>query len=283
MTTYTTLWQRLIPAYDEGEARAIVRLVLADGFGLSWADVLCGKVSELSANDRALLEKIMQRLAGGEPVQYVLGHETFCGRTFRVAPGVLIPRPETEELCHRIVTDTQTLSRPEGERWKILDIGTGSGCIAATLSLDIPQAQVSAWDLSVRALAIARENGQSLGATVSWQEQDALNPPADTERWDCIVSNPPYICRHEQAAMARHVLDHEPEEALFVPDDDPLRFYRAIACYARKALRPGGRLYFEINPLHAAELEQLLHAAGFGYTAICPDSYGRQRFSLSIL
>jgi len=270
---YEQLCQRLSKIYDAGEAKAIVRLVLDVRFGLSTADIYCGKVTQLSANDQAELEKIMLRLEKAEPVQYVLGVADFGGRQFHVAPGVLIPRPETAELCHLIAQD--------GGQY-ILDIGTGSGCIAITLALDIAGSKVTAWDISHEALAIAEDNAKTLGAPVTFQHQDALNIPIThhptPNTWDVIVSNPPYICRKEADEMEKNVLQYEPDGALFVPDDDPLLFYRHIMDYAVLALRSGGRLYFEINPIYAHSIVDRLQQLGFVGVTPINDQYGKIRF-----
>ena len=266
---YEELCQRLSKIYDAGEAKALVRWVLDVRFGLSTADIYCGKVTQLSANDQAELEKIMQRLEKAEPVQYVLGMADFCGRQFYVAPGVLIPRPETAELCHLIVNS--------GGK-DILDIGTGSGCIAITLALDIPDSKVTAWDISEDALAIARHNALTLGADVKFEKHDALALETETDRWDVIVSNPPYICWKEADEMEENVLKYEPDTALFVPDDDPLLFYRHIMHYAVSALKQGGRLYYEINPIYADSIVDNLQALGFVDVAKIDDQYGKTRF-----
>ena len=266
---YEQLCQRLSNVYDTGEAKAIVRWVLDVRFGLSTADIYCGKVTQLSPNDQAELEKIMQRLEKAEPVQYVLGVADFCGRQFHVAPGVLIPRPETAELCHLIAEDGGA---------DILDIGTGSGCIAITLALDIADAKVTAWDISDDALAIAQQNAKTLGADVSFEKRDALNISLTPELWDVIVSNPPYICRKEAGEMEENVLKYEPDTALFVPDDDPLLFYRHIMNYAISALRKEGRLYFEINPIYADSIVEQLLQLGFADVQKIDDQFGKTRF-----
>ena len=277
---YEQLWQRLTSVYDIGEAKAIVRWVLDVRFGLSTADIYCGKVTQLSPNDQAELEKIMLRLEKAEPVQYVLGIADFCGRQFHVAPGVLIPRPETAELCQLIAKD--------GGR-NILDIGTGSGCIAITLALDIPNSKVTAWDISDTALSIAKGNAKSLGANVIFEHQDALNisltshlSPLTSELWDVIVSNPPYICRKEADEMEENVLKYEPDTALFVPDDDPLLFYRHIMNYAQSSLRSGGRLYFEINPLYADSIVEQLQQLDFTDLDKINDQFAKARFIKAI-
>ena len=266
---YEQLCQRLSKVYDTGEAKAIVRWVLDVRFGLSTADIYCGKVTQLSPNDQAELEKIMQRLEKAEPVQYVLGVADFCGRQFHVAPGVLIPRPETAELCHLIVED--------GGK-DILDIGTGSGCIAITLALDIADAKVTAWDISDDALRIAKGNAKDLGVNVSFEHRDALNLSHTSQSWDVIVSNPPYICRKESDEMEDNVLKYEPDTALFVPDEDPLLFYRHIMNYAASALKQNGRLYFEINPIYADSIAVQLQQTGFVDIQKITDQFGKNRF-----
>jgi len=270
--TYEKLWNRLCTVYDSGEAKAIVRMVLDERFGLSAADVYCGKVTQLSSDEQAELKKIMLRLEQAEPVHYVLGWANFCNRQFSVAPGVLIPRPETEELCSWITEDVGNRQQPA-----ILDIGTGSGCIAISLALDIKGSAVSAWDISTDALRIAKENAARLCADINIMKQDALTPPQDANRWDVIVSNPPYICEKEKTEMERNVLDNEPAIALFVPDNDPLLFYRAIALYGTKALKPKGMLFFEINAAYAAETCNMLKQLGYVDVEARNDLFGKAR------
>lgn len=294
--TYNQLWKRLTAIYNEREAQAIVRTVLDALFGMSLTDICLGKVTQLSADDTTRLEKIMQRLEKSEPVQYVLGTEWFAGRLFDVAPGVLIPRPETEDLVKWACNEAKEKEKEDNskeERGKeeeegfkkeeeaphpsILDIGTGSGCIAITVALALPQAHVTAWDISPDALAIAAGNAHKLGASVRFEHQDALSAPDDKERWDVIVSNPPYICDRERADMSDNVLNYEPELALFVPDSDPLLFYRAIARYASKALKPGGRLLFETNTAYAHEVAQAMADEGFTAIEVRNDCFGKPR------
>lgn len=270
--TYEKLWNRLCTVYDAGEAKAIVRMVLDERFGLSATDVYCGKVTQLSSDEQEELEKIMLRLEQAEPVQYVLGWANFCNRQFSVAPGVLIPRPETEELCSWITENVGNRQQPA-----ILDIGTGSGCIAISLALDIKGSAVSAWDISTDALRIAKENAARLCADINIMKQDALTPPQDANRWDVIVSNPPYICEKEKTEMERNVLDNEPAIALFVPDNDPLLFYRAIALYGTKALKPKGMLFFEINAAYAAETCNMLKQLGYVDVEARNDLFGKAR------
>lgn len=274
--TYRELWRTLEPLYGNGEARAITDYVLDVCFGLSKADILCGAVDEMTAEKTAELNKIFGRLTEGEPVQYVLGRAEFSGRWFNVRPGVLIPRPETEELCAWITADSKASGSP-----KVLDIGTGSGCIAITLQLDMPESKVTAWDISADALDVARENAQLLGANVNFVKQDALNAKPEGE-WDVIVSNPPYICEKEKKDMAVNVLEHEPHKALFVPDTDPLLFYRAITRLAVQTLSKGGQLYFEINPIYADDTCRMMRAEGMTAVELRSDMYGKQRMAKGI-
>ena len=272
---YIDLWHALHPLYDDGEAKAIVRLVLEERFGLTMSDILCGKVTELSADDQAELGKIIGRLEKGEPVQYVLGYTSFCWRSFHVTPGVLIPRPETEELCRWITAD--------GAGAQVLDIGTGSGCIAVTLALDLPASAVTAWDISLKALNIARENANALGAAVTFEVQDALLPPDDDCQWNLIVSNPPYVMHSEIGGMTKNVLNHEPDIALFAPHGRPILFYEVIGNYARHHLVPGGALYFELNPLTADEVGNSLRKQGFAQIEFRDDQFGKCRFLKAVM
>lgn len=192
--TYRELWHRLTPVYESEEAQAVVRILLDELFSMSLTDIVSGKVNELSEENQHLLEEKMQRLEKGEPLQYVLGAASFFGRQFHVTPDVLVPRPETEELCNIIIDDVLERGLPD-RPLHILDIGTGSGCIAVTLALEIPGAAVDAWDISEKALAVARENAARLKVNVHFEHQDALATdklplPSDTEKYDIIVSNP---------------------------------------------------------------------------------------------
>lgn len=277
---YHTLCTRLAAVYDDpGEGRDVALLLLEQAFGLTLTDVATGRMDSLPADERDRLCAMVERLERHEPVQYVLGVAAFCGRDFRVSPAVLIPRPETEELCRTVIADWDRpfcgLQPPVP--LQVLDVGTGSGCIAITLAKGLPCAAVTAWDVSADALMVARDNGHRLQAKVDWLLQDALTPPQDTARWDIIVSNPPYIAERERCDMRANVLDHEPSLALFVPDDDPLRFYRAIARYAATSLRPDGRLYFEINPLFADDTVAMLHDEGFAAVEVLTDFRGHRR------
>ena len=270
--TYKELWQSLADTYDTGEAKAIIDTVLDIRFGMSKADVICGALDEMSAADRLALQHIMQRLQTAEPVQYVLGQADFCGHVFAVNPGVLIPRPETEELCQWIACDHR-----HRQDLQVLDLCTGSGCIAITLALTLPQSRVTGYDISPEALRTARHNAGRLGAKVDFRSVDVLAPMSADRQWDIIVSNPPYICHREKKDMAANVLQHEPHIALFVPDDDPLRFYRAIAVNAAETLPPDGQLYLEINPAHADDTARMLATHRLRNIEIRHDQYGKKR------
>ncbi len=279
--------QTLRESYAAGEARAIYELVLRLRFGLSRTDILLGKDTTLSANDKAELQIIVDRVAKGEPVQYVLGIEEFCGRTFLVGPGVLIPRPETGQLVHLAEQNV-----PSGSR--VLDVGTGSGCIAVSLAL--AGYKVTALDISEETLSYARRNAERLGAEVEFVKQDILSPDFKGQGaggkeqgaggkgqgasfpYDAIVSNPPYVCRNEAAEMEENVRAYEPHLALFVPDDDPLLFYRAIADYGLVHLSAGGWLLFETNRAYALQVAEMLRQKGYTEAATKKDQFGNDRF-----
>lgn len=271
--TYRQLWQRLVPVYGEGEAQAIARLIYEVRYGLTLSDLLMGRDSSVPQDE---LEQIAIRLERQEPVQYILGQADFCGRMFVVNKHVLIPRPETAELCQWIVLGNGL----QGCK-KILDIGTGSGCIAITLAAEMPKAEVTAWDISEEALKVAEENAKRTDVHVKFEQVDILHLPSSilhlTSAFDLIVSNPPYICNKERETMETNVLEHEPHTALFVPDDNPLLFYRAIAQYGQTALKEGGWLYFEINPLYAEPLQDMFSKMSYHDIEIKEDQYGKQR------
>ena len=291
--TYHDICQRLTPLYGQQEAKAMTRLLLEDLFSLSFADILCGATEHLSDADTLRLQQSVARLIDAEPLQYVTGTAFFCGHPFHVAPGVLIPRPETEWIVDTAV-GLVTSSAP-----RILDIGTGSGCIAISISLALADrhCHTEAWDISEDALRIAADNAARLGAEVKFRRRDALRLEEDfpaeenqggaealsdtnaaAESWDIIVSNPPYICNREAADMHANVLRHEPHLALFVPDTDPLLFYRAIARYAMRSLRKGGWLLFECNTLYAHDTAQMASDMGFATSVVEDDCFGKPRF-----
>ena len=310
--TYSETWHRIATSYDDGEARAIARILIEELFGLSYTDIVCGATEQLSADDTLRLDTAVRRIEQGEPLQHVLGYADFCGNRFCVNSSVLIPRPETEWLVDegaKLMSDGSTptdIKKLNSKR--ILDIGTGSGCIAISLKLRLGDAYVEAWDISEEALRTAQDNADALKAEVTFRKRDALKAEeegcseeeclqggalvssAPTEQamdyeasttaapWDLIVSNPPYICDSERSAMDDNVLLHEPHTALFVPDDDPLRFYRAIARYALLTLNIGGSLLFECNTRYAEATGKMLRDMGFEEVTVSDDCFSLPRF-----
>lgn len=264
---------RLTGLYDAREARSIALIALAEPAGLPVSALLTDPGAPMAAEG---FEALAEELAAGRPVQYVVGHTEFYGHRFAVREGVLIPRPETEELVAWIAHD-------ERDAGALLDVGTGSGCIAASLALALPGTEVFAADLSDTALEVAAENCRALGARVTLRKADALGNLAEVfpEPLDAIVSNPPYVPQSDLAAMHANVRKYEPREALFVPDDDALRFYRAIARAGRQMLRPGGRLYFEIYERSAEEMRRMLGEEGYTGTEVREDLNGKPRMVCS--
>ncbi len=254
------------------EVKAMIRVICEDVFNYDQVDVALRQDSELPDFAPQRIEEIISRLRRHEPLQYIVGSARFHGHRFKVTPAVLIPRPETEQLVDLIVDEN-----PASDL-RVLDMGTGSGCIAISLARALKFATVDALDVSRDALAVARENAASLKVKVRMFESDMLAPqPSAT--YDIIVSNPPYICWSEREAMDRNVKDYEPSTALFVPDNDPLLFYKAIVPYAARSLEHDGRLYLEINQRFGNEVRRLLEENGFEQVRIIDDSYGKPRFA----
>ena len=283
--TYSEIWHRIATSYDDGEARAIARILIEELFGLSYTDIVCGATEQLSADDTLRLDTAVRRIEQGEPLQHVLGYADFCGNRFSVNSSVLIPRPETEwlvdegaKLMDGCIASDETQHKAPHSPKRILDIGTGSGCIAISLKLRLGDAYVEAWDISEEALRTAQDNADALKAEVVFRKRDALRADNTAAPWDLIVSNPPYICDSERSAMDDNVLLHEPHTALFVPDDDPLRFYRAIARYALLTLNTGGSLLFECNTRYAEATGTMLRDMGFEEVTVSDDCFGLPRF-----
>lgn len=269
---FRNIRSRLTPLYDEREANAIALLLVEKVGCMTTADVLTGKDDSLMDDAKERIETMTCRLERGEPLQYVVGEADFCGLTIGVEPGVLIPRPETECLVR-----LAPVERMDGCR-RILDIGTGSGCIALALKHRCPQAEVSAWDISDKALEVAGRNARKLDLDVQFRCVDVLSDDLPKEKqYDIIVSNPPYICLDEKTAMHRNVVDYEPHEALFVPDQSPLLFYEAIARYASQMLTDGGWLGFEINRRFGKEVAQMMEEKGFEDVEITKDQFDNDR------
>lgn len=268
---------RLAPKYGEGEARAMVRIIFENLKGWSPVDMVMKADTGVSEFIIGKVNGAIDRLMRDEPIQYVFGNARFYGMTLRVTRDTLIPRPETEELVDMIVKDYA------GRRdLRVLDAGTGSGCIAIALARNLPFSRVEGIDVSDGALAVARGNAMMLKADVDFSNRDMLTLPLpEVPGYDVIVSNPPYIALGEQSSMEANVLDYEPAGALFVPDDNPLKFYKALSGYAIGALNPGGGLYFEINPLYARDLVAMLGRLGFDDVATFRDMHGRERFAVA--
>ena len=258
--------------YPQGELKVLVRMLLQQVAGWSLVDMLTHNDLTLTAAQQMQIVDAVDRLKRYEPIQYILGAAEFDGMRLVVDARALIPRPETAEL---VLLLAETLS-PDAS---VLDIGTGSGCIAVALARRLPQAQVSAYDVSPDALALAAENARNQGVKIDFRQVDILHDaPADAPVFDAIVSNPPYVTDSERASMEANVLDYEPALALFVPDDDPLLFYRAIADFAWTHLSIGGRLFFEINHRFGAEIVMMLRHKGFANCAVQHDAFGKERF-----
>lgn len=261
---------RLEPLYGVGEANAIARRLLEDGYGISRKDLMLNPQMVISTDIEASIRSRLRDLEREKPVQYVVGFEEFLGRRFRVNESVLIPRQETEELVLLVGQECRADSP-----LRILDIGTGSGAIAVSLALEFANAEVTAWDISAEALSVAIDNVEALGAKVCFEQVDILNCGACDRKWDVIVSNPPYVLNSEKEYMKSNVTKYEPGVALFVEDDDPLIFYRAIAGFAEGHLNPGGRLYFEINQKFGNEMVELL--SSFESVEVVKDIHGADR------
>ena len=259
----------LLHLYTENEAKAIAYRCLDLGWDCSATDILTEKPVEISDEWEAKLG----RLHSGEPLQYVMGFEFFRDRKLMVSPATLIPRPETEELVIKISPLIE-------KQHRVLDVGTGSGCIAVTLSIET-DASIFAWDVSEGALDIAKNNARLLGAQVSFLHQDVFEWEQTTDTWDFIVSNPPYVLDQEKNEMSPNVLDFEPHLALFVPDLDPLKFYQTLGDFAWSRLNPGGWLAVEINRAYGLETEKLYRQIGFSTTELHQDFNGNDRFVLA--
>lgn len=256
----------LLHLYDENEAKSMAYRCLDLGWDCSATDILLGKPVEISDD----WDVKLRRLSSGEPLQYVLGFEFFRDRKFMVSSATLIPRPETEELIIKILPFLE-------KHHRVLDVGTGSGCIAVSLGIET-EASISAWDISEEALAVAKMNAANLGTKIDFQLQDIFQWEQNLGFWDFIVSNPPYVLDSEKKEMSSNVLDFEPHLALFVPDQDPLKFYQILGNFAWNRLHPGGWLAVEINRAFGIETENLFKRIGFKSTKLHQDFKGNDRF-----
>ena len=270
---YNYIKQAINGQYPDTEASAIAKAILTDVFQLSTTDLYASKDMNFSTNQAEKLEVIITRLRANEPLQYILGNCYFCGLDFHVEPGVLIPRPETAELVEWIISDRKC----SDSLIRILDIGTGSGCISISLAKNLPQSEVYAWDISEDAIRIASDNANRLDANVRFRQTDVLGQiPTDT-MMNVIVSNPPYITEAERTDMDANVTDWEPDTALFAPDNTPLLFYERIADIGKQILTPDGTLYFEINQRFGTETVEMLRQKGYRNVELRKDLSGNDR------
>jgi release factor glutamine methyltransferase len=262
--------EKLEKAYGKQEAQSLSFLLLENLFSLSRSEILTGK--KINEEKISLLNNYTERLLKFEPIQYILGSTEFYGYSFEVNPSVLIPRPETEELVHLIISENKKKSP-----LSILDIGTGSGCIAISLKKELPQALVYAVDISEEALVTAKKNAVLNNVEISFLHKDILLPETIIPETNILVSNPPYVMQGEKKLMKANVLEHEPHLALFVEENNPLIFYKAIAEKAKKSLLPGGKIYFEINEQFGKETAEVLTKAGFKEVRILKDLHDKDR------
>ena len=275
---YLKIYHAILPVVNNTqEGKSITKLILNHYFNYDgWAMVL-DKDGSIPKEKEKVLDHVIQRLKKHEPIQYILGEAYFGGRCFIVTPAVLIPRPETEEMVHYIIQENKRTGL------KIIDIGTGSGCIAITLQKALEKSVVYALDIAENALKVARENARKLDAKVYFIQADIFNDAPLTGKWDIIVSNPPYVRLSEQKWMQKNVLHYEPPQALFVEDDKPLIFYIRIIALAKKHLKRGGKVYLEINEAFGKTIAGLLYHTGFEKVAVRQDLQGKDRWVMGSL
>ena len=286
MTSSKSLFNQLVseitPVYEENEAKSIIHLLLEHYLNLSKTDIFLDKSILQSVN----FQEITERLKTQEPIQYIIGETEFYGRKFKVTPDTLIPRPETEELVQLTINNEQltVIIKSIDNNLKILDIGTGSGCIAISLACELPDAQVFAYDISEKALKIAQENAEKNKANVIFEKVNIFEPfTVYHSPFTVIVSNPPYVMNSEKVEMERNVLEYEPHLALFVEDNNPLIFYRKIAEFAAKNLTEKGLCIVEINQAFGLETAELFWYQGFSEVEILKDMFGKDRMVKAVL
>lgn len=278
LDTFKYISDSLKGIYPESEVKSLSYLLIEEITGFSRTEILTNKSTIFSEEQRNLLTCFVQKLKKNIPLQYIFGETEFYGLKFKVDESVLIPRPETEELVEWIIADNKKETQN-----KILDIGTGSGIIAISLKKHLPYADVTAWDISEKALQTACENSQLNDVKVDFEKVDILKENTVHQKWDVVVSNPPYIPEREKDNMEANVLEHEPHIALFVPDNDPLLFYRKIAEFALKNLTSGGMLYFEIHYDAGQKMIDLLTSLGFKDIILKKDIAGNDRMMKAVL
>lgn len=266
----------LAPQFSKRDIESYIRIIFYNLLGYSPIDIIMHHDSELSEFISSKVDKVIAELKSNKPIQYIFGSSYFHGHQFSVTEDTLIPRPETEELVDRIIDENTNSDLT------ILDIGTGSGAIAISLALAMKFPIVTAIDISAKALEVAKENASRLKANVKFQQTDILTARPSSEMYNIIVSNPPYICENEIVDMESNVIDYEPHLALFVPDNNPLLFYRTIAKYGLRALTNGGKLYFEINNKYADETVQMLTELGYTQVKAIRDIHNQYRFTSAI-
>ncbi len=269
--------QELLPIYEAREINSLYLFVLAEIEGISSAKIKAFPETEIRPGNIPAIKKILERLKTGEPVQYILGRTEFYGLPFKVNPSVLIPRPETEELVDWIIEFRQSAAGNRQQACRILDIGTGSGCIAVSLKKNLQDAEVSAMDISQQALRTAAENAGLNKVDIKFMQADILNVKAGIPKFEIIVSNPPYVTLEDKKKMHVNVTDFEPHNALFVPLDEPLLFYKSIADFASSHLENGGQLFLEINESFGEQTAQLLRDRSFGNIEIRKDMNAKDR------
>ena len=270
--------QKLLDLYSENEADSLLFMLFSDFANLNKSDVVLYPDKTISEPELLKIDFAVKDLLNNKPIQYILGKTEFYDLTFEVGPDVLIPRPETEELVDLIIKE----NKPAG-KIKILDIGTGSGCIAISLKKHIREAEITAIDISAAALSVAKKNAKNNNVEISFRQIDILDERARDKLsdFDIIVSNPPYVRKLEKEQMKKNVLDYEPDIALFVEDDDPFLFYRAIAAFSRGHLTKNGKVYCEINQYIGEETAAVFIAAGFNEVEIIEDINGNARILLA--
>ena len=270
-TLYNQIVNKLVQIYNEDEARQLTKMLLEDVIGISFEKIMIDEEITLDESDKNLLDEKIDLLMKYHPIQYVLGKAYFYGREFIVNPCVLIPRQETEELINEILIDNK---RPN---LKILDIGSGSGCIGITLALELENPMVTALDIDESALEVTLQNAKQHEVNMDSILDDILLKDQLPEQYDIIVSNPPYVTEMEKKYLLNNVLDHEPYKALFVPDDNPLLYYKRIVLLAKKYIKPRGKLYFEINENYGPEVAKICEDENFTHIKLVQDINGKDR------
>ncbi|MCM1075760.1 MAG: peptide chain release factor N(5)-glutamine methyltransferase [Bacteroides sp.] len=267
--------EKLAPIYGDGEARWMLRIIMEHIKGWDAVELAMRADKEVSDFTISRVNDAVKRLSEGEPIQYIYGDTYWYGMTLKVTPDVLIPRPETEELVDIIVKENKNSDL------RVLDVCTGSGCVAIALAKSLNFPSVTATDISEAALNVARQNADLQKVHIRFLNVDALHPGSVSGKYDIIVSNPPYVMEHEKSSMDKNVLDHEPHLALFVPDTDPLKFYKSIAATAVDALSENGTMYFELNPLTADDLAYWMRSQGWNDIRLLPDIHTKTRFMIA--